>query len=264
MLFLFFLVIAVFYVLERVGLVGPLLGLTVTGVLCYLFRVAFREEPQVRRNIFIALCLTFFYIIFMILLQQSGGALNLFTDEFVDRTLWGVKIETGMFQSVEPLALVILSPFYSWIWTRFFTKENKLSDGIKFCLGLLLISLSFGLMALAMFYVNHAGLISMHWINITYVLQAAGELFIGPIGLSMISRLIPQYMMGLYMGVWVLGLAIANFVAAKIGAYITPSIAQLGTIGESVHAYQYAFIELAILGGLSAILLLSLTSKLRG
>jgi POT family proton-dependent oligopeptide transporter len=244
----------VFFVIEHVNFVGPLLVVTVflmMGILCYYGK---RETLQNRRHILIAFILTLFYIVFMVLLQQSGGALNLFTDDFVNRSIGDWTIETGMFQSVEPLALVLLTPLYNLLWTALSKRKKRISDGFKFVLGLSLMSLSFLLMAAAMNYANAKGLISMYWINSTYLLQAAGELFIGPIGLSMVSRLIPTHMLGLYMGFWVLGSAIANFVAAKIGAYITPPVLH-ESILTSLLSYQLAFYKLAAFGLLSGLIL---------
>lgn len=244
----------IFYVIEHVNWVGPLLGLSTVLMLGLLSYYARQEEVETRRNMIVALILTLFYIVFMIYLQQSGGALNLFTDDYVNKTWYGIQFQTGMFQSVEPLALVLLAPLYNRLWSFLAKKKLAISDGLKFVFGLTLMSASFLLMSLGVRFHSSSGLISMHWINLTYVLQAAGELFIGPIGLAMVSRLIPTYMLGLYMGFWVLGSAIANYLAAKIGAYITPAIAEHVTV-KGLHLYASAFSQLALFGFLTVILL---------
>ena len=256
----------VFFMMELTWLVGPVLLVFVFGLIGLLVRYSYQQRSTlVKKNIYQALILTFFYIVFMVLLQQSGGALNLFTDSFVNRKLFGVVIETGMFQSVEPLALVLLAPVFSYLWQALSKKEQAKSDAIKFVIGLLLMSSSFIVMALAMNFSNKQGLIAMSWINVTYVLQAAGELCIGPIGLAMVSRLIPNEILGLYMGFWVLGAAVANFIAAKIGAYITPSLTTVSghMVHEIITRYQQAFIELSLLG-LIAALSLFIIYKLTG
>ena len=254
----------VFLFMAHNQLVGPLLISVVIGMSLYFIGFACKEETLQRDKIFAAMTLTAFYIVFLILLQQSGGALNLFTDRFVDRTAFGFTIETGMFQSIEPLALIMLAPFYNRLWTSLAEKKRSVSDGTKFVGALALMSSSFVLMAFAMHFTNGNGLISMHWINVTYVLQAAGELFIGPIGLAMVSRLIPSKVVGLYMGFWVLATAVANFIAAKIGAYITPVANLSGHVSQqlAIHSYQVAFFELSVLGFTSVVLLALLVPKL--
>lgn len=257
--------LVIFLFMEHYEFVGVLLVFIVSLMTLYLFILASREEQWQRNKIYFAMILTAFYIVFLILLQQSGGALNLFTDSFVYKEIWGVHIETGAFQSIEPLALVMLTPFYNSLWTYLAKHKKTFSDAGKFAWALVLMSSSFVLMAIAMNFTNANGLISMHWINVTYVLQAAGELFIGPIGLAMVSRLIPQHMLGLYMGFWVLASAVANFIAAKIGALITPMLnqQQVVTHQSAISSYQTAFIELSLLGFLSVIGLILIMPKLK-
>lgn len=254
----------VFLMMEHPIFVGPTLLILVLFLASLIIRYCVTHPSVVvKKNVYKALVLTFFYIIFMILLQQSGGALNLFTDSFVDRNFFGIEIQTGMFQSVEPLALVMLAPLYNYLWRALSKREKAISDELKFMFGLILMSSSFILMAVAMNFANHQGLISMSWINLTYVLQAAGELCIGPIGLAMISRLIPNEILGLYMGIWVLAAAVANFIAAKIGAYITPNLSGLSSrlLHEVIYRYQHAFMELALFG-FAAAFMLFITHKL--
>ena len=255
----------VFMFMEHNQYVGPLLVMTVICISVYLVFLSFKESVLQRNKIFAAMLLTAFYIVFLILLQQSGGALNLFTDSFVDRTLWGFTIETGAFQSIEPLSLIFLTPIYNYLWTYQESKNKSMADGAKFIWALILMSSSFILMAFAMNFANEQGLISMTWINITYFLQAAGELFIGPIGLAMISRLIPQKILGLYMGYWVLATAVANFIAAKIGAFITPSdsLSQQASHQVAIDLYQSSFYKLSLLGFISVALLFLLLPKLK-
>ncbi len=254
------LIAIIYYFIEHVTLVGPLLLATIVVMLLTLMVIARQEGRQEKRGMIAAFILTLFYIVFMILLQQSGGALNLFTDTYVDRHLFGFHIATGMFQSVEPLALVMLSPLYNFVWLQMESKQKEMSYGLKFVLGLALMSFSFVILAYAMSGATHAGLMSMHWLNLAYMFQAAGELFIGPIGLAMVSRLIPRNIMGLYMGVWVLASAIANFIAARIGAYITPheAIGQQLSVLDKINMYQHAFWQLAAFGFMAALLLLCL------
>jgi proton-dependent oligopeptide transporter, POT family len=244
--------ILIYLLLQHVRWVGLLLTISVVSMLYILLMHAKKEPELVRTRIFAAIVLTLFYIVFMILLQQSGGALNLFTDTNVDRTILGYTIETGMFQAIEPLALVVLSPIYNYFWDKLALKQIKFSDGFKFLLSLIIMSSSFIVMSIAMFFANSEGKIAMTWLNITYLLQAAGELFIGPIGLAMIIRLIPRKILGTFMGFWVLASSVANFIAAKIGYWITPTIS---SNAKAIASYQSAFVKLSLMGFMAALIL---------
>jgi POT family proton-dependent oligopeptide transporter len=50
------------------------------------------------------------------------------------------------------------------------------------------------------------------------MLHTTGELFLSPIGLSMVTKLSPKSMAGTAMGAWFLSFAIANYVGGKIAA----------------------------------------------
>lgn len=257
----------VYFFMAHHSYVGAILVLTVIIMTSFIIYLAKSRYAARKNQIFLAMILTGFYIVFLILLQQSGGALNLFTDTFVNRQFFGFTIETGIFQSVEPLALVMLTPLYSLMWSKLAKQKIILSDPAKFTWGISLMSASFVLMAIAMNFTDPHYQINFNWITVTYVFQAAGELFIGPIGLAMVSRLIPDKMLGLYMGYWVLATAIANFIAAKIGAYITPAItttadASTDALAIAIGAYQAAFYQLSIMGFLCAFLLLLMKKRL--
>jgi POT family proton-dependent oligopeptide transporter len=49
-----------------------------------------------------------------------------------------------------------------------------------------------------------------------YLLHTTGELFLSPIGLSMVTKLAPKHMTGQVMGAWFLSFAFANSAAATI------------------------------------------------
>ena len=118
----------IYGLLNHVQWVGFFLSIAIVVTIGLIFFLVREENSLHRKRTLLALLLTAFYIVFMILLQQSGGALNLFTDTNVDRMLGSWKIETGMFQSVEPLALVLLSPLYNRLWIFMGQKNIHLSD----------------------------------------------------------------------------------------------------------------------------------------
>jgi POT family proton-dependent oligopeptide transporter len=258
------LVTGIIFVLMLVPkVVGWALLVVSLGLCTYLLRLFIEISEQTRKRMWAALILTAFYVAFMILLQQSGGALNLFTDEFVNKEFLSFHIETGMFQSVEPLAVVILSPLFVLFWRRLDERGFLLSYGQKFSIGILVMSLSFWLLAVAMSTMNDAHQIAMSWINSAYLMQACGELFIGPIGLAMISKLIPNRLVGLFMGIWVLAQSVANYLAALIGNVITPQDSGAMNALLLMHDYKVAFFSLGLAGVLIALLLFFVSPALR-
>lgn len=246
--------------MNHVAIAGFLLYFAGGAILSMLLLASFRAEKSERNPMLLVIILTLFYIIFMALLQQSGGMLNLFTDSHVDRVFFGYAIPTGMYQSVEPLFIVALAPLFAILWRKLSQKNYVLSYPMKFALSLIGMGFAFGLLIIAMQFLDANNLMASSWINTSYFIQALSELFVGPIGLGMISVLVPQRFMGIFMGAWVLASAYANFLAAKIGALTAPIATKIQEVSvqASLSLYNHAFIDLTIFAFSAALVLLAL------
>src|SRR6185295_16044549 len=92
------------------------------------------------------------------------------------------------------------------------------------------------------------------WLVLNYFLQSMGELFLAPIGLSMITTLSPRTMVGLMIGVWYTATAMANIVAGFAAKLTTlPSIYNDSAMIFSL--YSKTFFQL---GGIALILGISI------
>ncbi|MED7819556.1 MULTISPECIES: POT-type proton-dependent oligopeptide transporter [unclassified Francisella] len=128
-------------------------------------------------------------MIFMILLQQSGGMMNVFTERNVNRVIFGFNIPASAYQSVEPFFIILFGPLYTYLSRKYGT--NPYTYPTKFAKGLFIMGLSFFILVIAIPLTSHNGIILSWWINLSYLFEALGELFIGPIGLAMVSIVSP-------------------------------------------------------------------------
>lgn len=62
--------------------------------------------------------------------------------------------------------------------------------------------------------------VSLIWLVLAYLFHTLGELFISPVGLSYVSKLVPGRMIGIMFGIWYLAIAIGNKLAGSIGGAI--------------------------------------------
>jgi len=62
--------------------------------------------------------------------------------------------------------------------------------------------------------------VSMIWLILAYFFHTMGELFISPVGLSYVSKLVPGRMIGIMFGIWYLAIAIGNKIAGTMGGEI--------------------------------------------
>ena len=71
-----------------------------------------------------------------------------------------------------------------------------------------------------------AGRVGGMWLFLSYLLATLGELCLSPVGLSMVTKLAPARFASLFMGVWLLGSSVAQYVGGSVGeswGKITPT-----------------------------------------
>jgi POT family proton-dependent oligopeptide transporter len=182
------------------------------GLLLYVLYEAFKLEPDARGRIFAILFLIALNPVFWGLFEQAGGSLNLYTDRYVDRS----GVPASLFQSINPIYIILLAPLFAWLWVALGKRGLEPSAPAKFGLALLQVGASFLLFVLG---ANAAGsaLTPVIFVFLIYLLQTTGELCLSPVGLSAMNRLAPRFMASLIMGAWFYMTAVGNFVAGKIG-----------------------------------------------
>ncbi|MBK8226997.1 MAG: peptide MFS transporter [Flavobacteriales bacterium] len=173
----------------------------------------------------ITVFVTFFWAGF----EQAGSSLTLYTDEYVNRTVFGWTIPTSFFQSVNPLFIVLLGAPIAAIWLRLAKKGKDWSIPVKMGLGMLLLGVGFLFMLGAVMErggenADPTVKAALSWLLLTYFFHTVGELCLSPIGLSMITKLAPVKFASMLMGVWFL----SPFVAQIIGGYIAAYVEKLG------------------------------------
>jgi len=161
--------------------------------------------------------MAFFVIFFWSAFEQAGSSLTLFADRQTARDIsifgWNWIIPTSWFQSLNPLFVVILAPFFSGLWVKLAERNIEPSTPFKFVWGLGLLALGFVLMVFAVMSYETYGAVSMLWLVGVYFIHTMGELCLSPVGLSLVTKLSPARFASLLMGVWFT----ANFFANLVG-----------------------------------------------
>ena len=189
--------------------------LIVAGValLMYVLYESFKLQPHARDRMFAILFLIALNPLFWGLFEQAGGSLNLYTDRYVDRA----GVPASLFQSINPIYIVLLGPIFAWLWVALGRRGLEPSAPAKFGLALLQVGLSFLLFVWGAQTVGVAVMTPVIFVFLIYLLQTTGELCLSPVGLSAMNRLAPKHLASLIMGAWFYMTAVGNFVAGKIG-----------------------------------------------
>lgn len=118
---------------------------------------------------------------------------------------------TELFQSINPLWVIILTPLVVLFFGLLKRKNIEPSTASKIAFGLLISSVSTLVMVAAVYYCdNGAEKASPLWLIGCYGVVTVGELFLSPMGLSLVSKLSPKRLTALMMGGWFLSTSIGN------------------------------------------------------
>ena len=154
--------------------------------------------------------------------EQVGSSLNLFADRYTDRMIGSFEIPTPWLQSVNPIFIIILAPFFSMMWISLARRNLDPSIPAKFALGLILLGAGFAVMFFAAQLVVAGNQVLPTWLIFTYLLHTMGELALSPVGLSAMTKLAPKRYSGQMMGIWfvssALGLIVAGLLAGEFSS----------------------------------------------
>ncbi|MDA9034261.1 peptide MFS transporter [Hyphomicrobiales bacterium] len=185
--------------------------------------------------------------------DQAGSSFNIFAKEYTDRIIFGWEYPASWLQILNPLFVVILSPFMSYLWIYLGGKMLDPSLPFKFGLGLIFMGIGFLIIAMGAQVALSEGLAGAQWLLITYLLHTIGELTLSPIGLAAISSLSPKRYIGQMMGVW--------FLASSLGAIVAGLISGQAT-NEGLTSMPGLFNQIAISASLFGLILIIIARPL--
>ncbi|MCC5915777.1 MAG: peptide MFS transporter [Cryomorphaceae bacterium] len=154
-------------------------------------------------------------VVFWACFEQAGTSLTLFADRNVDRNVMGWLMPASMTQFFNPAFIIIFGSIFSVMWVKLTKIGKNPSIPMKFSLGILQLGLGF-LVTIIGLQMESAFKVPLLTLVILYLLHTTGELFLSPIGLSMVTKLSPKNIAGTAMGGWFLSFAMANFLAGQI------------------------------------------------
>ncbi len=230
---------------DRLGdVVDGMLGLMVA----YFIVSAVRRGDRVQTERYVAMLLLFVAnIAFWALSFQGATSLNFFARDFV-----AAPFDFTVFQSLNPLYIMILAPLLALLWPWLGRRGRDPSTPRKFGIGLVFVALSYVVVyRAAVAAAGGGGRVSWTARALCYLLQTIGELALSPVGYAMVTRLAAPEESSLAMGGWFFGVAMAYQLSGRIAAMTTSATA------TGITGYAHVYRELWIVGlGVAAVYLL--------
>ncbi|RJQ85863.1 peptide MFS transporter [Amycolatopsis panacis] len=125
---------------------------------------------------------------FFSLYQQQSTVVAIYSDQRLDRNLFGWEMPVSWVNSINPVFVIVLAPIVAAIWTKLGPRQP--STPMKFVFGTVLMGLAF-LLFLPMTGTGENGSPLIALAGILFVFTA-GELMLSPVGLSLSTKLAPE------------------------------------------------------------------------
>ncbi len=218
-----------------------------------------------KQRLWVIIIIMLFVIFFWMCFEQAGASLTFFAAEQTNRHIFGWEMPASFFQSFNAGFIIILAPIFASMWTVLAKKGVNIAAPLKQAMGLGLLALGFLFIAMGTKSIPTAGA-SIIWLTGLYFLHTVGELFLSPIGLSMVNKLTPARFTSLMMGVWFLAIATGNKLAGYMSSlYPDPTSTQpppqiFGMVIDNLYSYFMLFVGFA---GVAAVLLFLVSGRLK-
>ena len=180
--------------------------------------------------------------------EQVGNTVALWI-EGADRHLGTAEIPMTWFQSLNPLLVIVLTPFLLARWRREAEAGREHSPLRKMAIGALVVGGAYALLAVAS--IVSPGGAHWLWIAVFFVVLTLGELYILPTGLGLFARLAPPRLGATTVAAWYLAIFTGSLSAGYIGSWYS-----------SLQAPTF-FIMLTAVASIAAGILLALDKRAR-
>ncbi len=231
--------------------------------LLYLFYEMTKYSRAEVMKLLAALVFILFSILFWAFFEQSGGSLSLFAANNLTDTVLGIKLDpNGVNNSANSLFVIIFAPIVGLIWIAMYKKKIEPNTVVKFGLGFLFLALAFYVFYYTRFFANEQGITSLDLFTAAYFVITIGELCLSPIGLSIMTKLSPQKLQGVMMGMWFLASAYGQYVAGILGAGMA-SADENAPATVKLMAYTEGYKQLAIYALIAGVILIAISPLVR-
>ena len=228
--------LTIFNVVNTLLTIVPLI--IVSWVLILLGKQTWKKIPG--SNVVLAICF----------LGVWSVAIWMLYKEF---TATSSEITVSWFSILNSFFIIAFASTVSKLWD---SKYNP-SAAYKYGLGLIIMAIGFGFLAYGSYGIKEGIKVSMIWLVLAYLFHTLGELFLSPVGLSYVSKLVPARMIAFMFGMWYLAIAIGNKLAAVLGGQIDNITNQY-----SLSTFFLIFAIVPIIAGVLVIALNPLLKKL--
>lgn len=171
------------------------------------------------KRIFALIFLCIVNIVFWAVYEQQGNTLQLWADANTNWNFFGWEVPSSWYQSFNPAFIFLMAPLLDRYWAMRTRKGKTSTSTTKMGIGCMLLGVAFVIMIFASKAVGPDEKGSLMWLVSTTWLFTMGELYLSPIGLSLVSKVAPGRLVSMMMGMWFLSSFFGNYLSGAIGGF---------------------------------------------
>jgi len=181
-----------------------------------------KTEPLTKKEwsgIFALIFLCIVNIVFWAVYEQQGNTLQLWADANTNWNFFGWQVPSSWYQSFNPAFIFLMAPLLDRWWAARAKVGKTSTSTTKMGIGCMLLGAAFVIMIFASKIVGPNEKGSLLWLVATTWLFTMGELYLSPIGLSLVTKIAPARLVSMMMGMWFLSSFFGNYLSGAIGGY---------------------------------------------
>jgi proton-dependent oligopeptide transporter, POT family len=154
--------------------------------------------------------------------EQQGNTIVLWADGHTDRAInlfgFSADIPTTTFLAFNPFMIFAFTPLVVALWARQAARGSEPATMTKMALGCFGAAAAYLVLSAAAVAAD-GGKASWLWLFGYFVVITLGELYLSPVGLSLVTKVAPARFLSMMMGVWLATNFAGNFLAGYIGSF---------------------------------------------
>ena len=181
-----------------------------------------QSAREIKQRLYALFAVFAVVIFFWFSFHQNGLTLTLFAQDYTRLEIFGMPISAEIFQSANPICVVVLTPVVIAIFAALRKRGKEPSTPLKIAIGMGIAAFAYVLMTVGSLGLPKLAEVQAQgglptaervtpWLLVaTYLILTIAELFISPLGLSFVSKVAPQKLQGLMQGCWLGATALGN------------------------------------------------------
>ncbi len=234
------------------------------ATLVYLGWEMRKFNTKENKRLLAAMVFILFSIVFWAFFEQAGGSLSIFALNNLKHTLFGfIPMDPNIVNnSSNSVFVIIFATLEGLLWQWLAKRKMEPNSVVKFGIGFLLLAGAFFAFYATVFFADADGITSLDIFTLGYFIITFGELSLSPIGLSLMTKLSPQPIQGLMMGMWFLASAYGQYVAGLLGAGMSTANPDASNYDKLI-SYTSGYHQLAIYALIAGVLLIAISPFVR-